>query len=166
MKKKMTITGDMVTDVGYRPFLLGVAESLEIKRFFADNITISGRKAVYALVDSTEEKVKEFINIVSLRFPEGAVVEKVAEEDYDGEAMKIENYYRYLSSVQLSKISTYGGRMLEKQDMMLEKQEEHIAITKKGFAEVITELRGFRELHKELRELRGSSTSSRNPFPG
>ncbi len=30
--------------------------------------------------------------------------------------MSIEDYYRYLTASQLSKIATYGGKMLEKQD--------------------------------------------------
>ena len=30
--------------------------------------------------------------------------------------MKTKNYYRYLSAMQLSKIATYGGRMLDKQE--------------------------------------------------
>ena len=55
MKKKLVIYG-RVHDVGYRPFLLGIAESLEIERFFADNTKIDGKKAVYVLVDSDPEK--------------------------------------------------------------------------------------------------------------
>jgi len=37
IKKKIIIRGKKVHDVGYRPFLLGIAESMEIDRFFADN---------------------------------------------------------------------------------------------------------------------------------
>ena len=123
MKKKLVILGD-VHDVGYRPFLLGIAESLEIERFFADNIKINGKKAVYALVDSSEDKVRAFIQIASSKFPEDASVDEVEVEDYQGNVMKTENYYRYLSAMRLSKIATYGGRMLKKQDAMLKKQDE------------------------------------------
>jgi len=45
-------------------------------------------------------------------------------------------------------------KMLEKQDKMLEKQDEHIKITKEGFEKVTKELKGFKELHEEIRELR------------
>ncbi|WP_456474990.1 acylphosphatase [Candidatus Pyrohabitans sp.] len=126
MKKKIMIIGE-VHDVGYRPFLLGIAESLEIERFFADNTHINGKQAVYALVDSSEEKVNTFLEIISSKFPENSRVEKVESEDYSGNVMRTENYYRYLTATQLSKIATYGGRMLDKQDMMLEKQDRMLA---------------------------------------
>jgi acylphosphatase len=62
--------------------------------------------------------------------------------------------------------------MLEKQDTMLEKQDqhidltkqilkkqdEHIQVTKKGFNAVTGELKGFSELHEEIRELREEFT--------
>lgn len=136
MKKKIIIMGDKVTDVGYRPFLLGIAESLEIERFYADNTTMDGKKAVYALVDSTEEKVKGFLEMSSSKFPENAEVEKVVEEEYEGNVMRTENYYRYLSSTQLSKIANSGGRMLEKQDAMLEKQDDLKGTVEEGFNEL------------------------------
>ncbi len=140
MKKKLVILGD-VHDVGYRPFLLGIAESLEIERFFADNIKINGKRAVYALVDSSEDKVRAFIQIASSKFPEDASVDEVEVEDYQGNVMKTENYYRYLSAMQLSKIATYGGRMLKKQDAMLAKQD---AMLKKQ-GETTSEIRKVRE---------------------
>lgn len=121
MKKKIIIMGNKVTDVGYRPFLLGIAESLEIERFYADNIRTDGKKVLYALVDSTEKKVKSFLERSSSKFPENAEVEKVIAEEYEGNVMRTENYYRYLSSTQLSKIATVGNAMLGKQDAMLEK---------------------------------------------
>ena len=122
MKKKLVISGE-VHEVGYRPFLLGIAESLEIERFFADNTKINGSKAVYVLVDSSPEKVESFIEIVRKRHPERARVESINVEDYKGNVMKTENYYRYLSAMQLSKIANTGGKMLEKQDEMIKKMD-------------------------------------------
>jgi acylphosphatase len=123
IKKKIIIRGKKVHDVGYRPFLLGIAESMEIDRFFADKILINKKQVVYALVCSSEENVKAFIEIASSKFPNESDVEKVDVEDYEGNVMKAESYYRYLTAMQLSKIGTYGGRMLEKQDNTLEKQD-------------------------------------------
>ncbi len=40
IKKKIIIKGQRVHDIGYRPYLLGIADSLEIERFFAKNILI------------------------------------------------------------------------------------------------------------------------------
>ena len=128
IRKRLLVKGQKVHDVGYRPFLLGLAESLEIERFFADNIFIEGKQAVYALIDSSEENAKAFIEIASSKFPENSDVEKVEAEDYTGNVMKTESYYRYLTAMQLSRIATYGGNMLEKQDRMLEKQDTTICI--------------------------------------
>lgn len=122
MKKRILIIGN-VHDVGYRPFLLGLVESLEIGRFFADNIFINGKQAVEILIDGLEDRVHTFIELVKRKTPENAVVEKTEIEDYDGSIMKTESYYRYLTAMQLAKIATYGGRMLEKQDLMIEKQD-------------------------------------------
>lgn len=122
MKLRITITGE-VHNVGYRPFLLGIAESLEIDRFFADNIYVNGSKAVEILVEGDDDKINLFVELVKTKKPEKAVVEGVKAEEYDGNVMKIESYYRYLTALQLAKIATYGGGMLEKQDKMLEKQD-------------------------------------------
>jgi acylphosphatase len=146
-RKRLQVKGQKVHDVGYRPFLLGLAESLEIERFFADNIFIEGKQAVYALIDSSGENVRAFIEIASSKFPENSDVEKVEEEDYTGNVMKTESYYRYLTAMQLSRIATYGGNMLEKQDKMLEKQDSLLGITQKGFDEMKT---GFREVKEEV----------------
>ena len=122
MKKRILITGK-VHDVGYHPFLLGLAESLEIEKFFADNRFINGKQAVEVLVDGDEDKVSSFIKFIKTEIPENADVEKIEIEDYKGSVMKVESYYRYLTAMQLAKIATYGGRMLDKQDTMLEKQD-------------------------------------------
>jgi acylphosphatase len=116
VKKKIIIKGQRVHDVGYRPFLLGIAESMEIERFFAKNILMDEKQVVHALVNSYEEKVEAFIDIVSSEYPEKSVVESVEVEDFIGNVTKIESYYRYLTAMQLSKIATYGGKMLEKQE--------------------------------------------------
>jgi len=122
MKKRILITGK-VHDVGYRPFLLGLAESLEIERFFADNIFVNSKQVVEILIDGSEDKVSAFIELVKRKTPENADVEEIDIGDYDGNVMKTESYYRYLTAMQLAKIATYGGKMLDKQDSMLEKQD-------------------------------------------
>jgi len=131
IKKKIIIKGQRVHDVGYRPYLLGIAESMEIERFFAKNILMDEKQVVHAMVDSSEEKIKAFIDIVSSEYPEKSVVESIEMEDFIGNVMKIESYYRYLTAMQLSKIATYGGKMLEKQDLNIE-------ITKNGFNDMLT----------------------------
>jgi acylphosphatase len=162
MKKKLLILGE-VHGVGYRPFLLGIAESLEIERFFADNLKLNGKKAVLVLLDSSPDKVESFIEIAKTRHPEHAVVESMTVEDYKGNVMKIENYYRYLSAMQLSKIATYGKHMLIKQDEHIEiskqtlkelremskKQDEHIEISKETL-KITKEILHKQEEHIDL----------------
>ncbi len=157
-RKRLLLKGQKVHDVGYRPFLLGLVESLEIERFFADNTFIEGKQAVYALIDSSGEKVRAFIEIASSKFPANSDVESAEEEDYTGNVMKTESYYRYLTAMQLSRIATYGGNMLEKQDKMLEKQDSLLGITQKGFDEMKTgfdEMKtGFDEMKTGFREVK------------
>jgi acylphosphatase len=155
VKKKMLIKGKKVHDVGYRPFLLGTAESIGIESFFADNIFINKKQAVYALVDSSEEKVEAFIAIASSKFPEKSDVEKVDVEDYSGNVMRIESYYRYLTAMQLSKIATYGGKMLEKQDMHIKITQNGFNDMRIGFGEVKEGMaKGFGEVKEEIHLLR------------
>ncbi|MFQ6055960.1 MAG: acylphosphatase, partial [Methanosarcinales archaeon] len=119
MSKKIIIKGK-VHDVGYRPFLLGKAEAFELERFFADNVFLNGKPAVEILIDAEESKIANFIEILEKVVPERAKVEEIKVEDYEGYVMKIESYYRYLTAMQLFKIATYGGKMLEKQDKTIE----------------------------------------------
>jgi acylphosphatase len=151
IKKKIIISGQKVHDVGYRPYLLGIAESMEIERFFVDNIFSDEKQVVYALINSSEENVDSFIEIASSKFPEQSIVEKVEVEDYKGNVMKIESFYRYLTAMQLSKIANYGGKMLDKEDKMLDKQDKmldkqdfHIEVTRNGFNDIKDEIKEMR----------------------
>jgi acylphosphatase len=162
IKKKIIISGQKVHDVGYRPYLLGIAESMEIERFFVDNIFSDEKQVVYALINSSKENVDSFIEISSLKFPEQSIVEKVEVEDYKGNVMKIESFYRYLTAMQLSKIANYGGKMLDKQDKMLDKQDKmldkqdfHIEVTRNGFNDLRDEMKETRnEIKYEIKEMR------------
>ncbi len=69
-KKKNSNVGN-VHDVGYR-FLLGLAESLEIERFFAENVYVNSKQAVEILVDCGEDKLSLFIDLVKTKTPENA----------------------------------------------------------------------------------------------
>ena len=157
IKKKIIIKGQRVHNVGYRPFLLGVAESMEIERFFAKNIFIDEKQVVHALVDSSEEKVKAFIDIVSSEYPEKSEVENVEVEDLIGNVMKIESYYRYLTAMQLSKIATYGGKMLEKQDMLLEKQDESLKMQNSMLDKQDESLKTLNNINSDTSEIKSTT---------
>ncbi len=137
-KLRILITGK-VHEVGYRPFLLGLAESLDIDRFFADNVYVNGKQAVEILIDTDGDKVESFVEILKRKKPENAVVEEIRVEDYDGRVMGIESYYRYLTAMQLAKIATYGGRMLEKQDETIRVIREESEKTRQILGDTIKE---------------------------
>ncbi len=120
MKKRVVIEGDRVQDVGYRLYLLNVAEDFGLKGFQAKNIG----KNVEVLVEGAEETVKAFIEEVSLKYPEHAEVKAVKVYEYEGNVIDIEAFYRRLNIEQLIKIVNIGIGMLEKQDGMLEKQDK------------------------------------------
>lgn len=148
MKKMMTIIGGKVHGVGYRPLLLGIAESLEVERFSAENIYIDGVEAVEVLVEDCEDKVKAFLEMAVRRRPERAIVERIHVEDYEGTVMKTESYYRYLTATQLTKIAEYGGRMIEKQDETL----GEVKGLKGEFKEYREEFKNYREEFRDYRE--------------
>jgi len=157
LRKRIVITGN-VHDVGYRPFLLGIAGFLGIERFYADNILLDGKQAVEILLDSSEDKVSAFIDLIERKKPEAAVVESIQVEDYSGSVMEIESYYRYLTALQLEKIATYGGQMLKKQDSMLEKQDEMLRKQDEMLRKQDETIKAIREEGKKTREKISSST--------
>jgi len=159
MKKRILISGK-VHGVGYRPFLLGIAESLGIKKFYADNIYVNEKESVEILLETDDETLNKFLKIVKAKFPEKALVKEIEIEDYEGNVMDIEGYYRYLTAMQLYTIATYGGEMLRKQDMMLRKQDlmldkqdmtvKEIRLTREG---IKNEIRGLRnDINKYIDE--------------
>jgi acylphosphatase len=144
MKIKITITGK-VHDVGYRPFLLDLADSLFIQRFDARNVIINGKQAVIVLVDGKEDQVNQFIELVKSEKPENAIVEEIKVEEYKGFVRSIDSYRQSLMVNQLNKIVQVGLKMLEKQDLMLQKQD--LMLQKQDET-----LKEIKEMKEELRE--------------
>jgi acylphosphatase len=123
MRVKVTIIGGKVHDVGYRPFLLDLADSLLIERFDARNVVIKGREAVIVLVEGDEDQINQFIELVKKEKPENAVVEDIKVEEFKGFVRSIDSYRQSLMVNQLNKIVQVGLQMLKKQDLMLHKQD-------------------------------------------
>ncbi|MCX9084280.1 MAG: acylphosphatase [Candidatus Methanoperedens sp.] len=163
IKKKIIISGQKVHDVGYRPYLLGIAESIGVEMFFVDNIFSDEKQVVYVLINSSRENVDSFIEIASSKFPEKSIVEKVEVEEYKGNVMKIESFYRYLTAMQLSKIANYGGKLLDKQDKMLDKQDFHIEVTRNGFNDLKDEMT---EIKDEIKGTRDEIKGTRDEIKG
>ena len=120
MKVKVTIIGGKVHDVGYRPFLLDLADSLLIERFDARNVVIEGKQAVVVLVEGDENQINQFIELIKENKPENAVVEEIKIEEYKGFVRSIDSYRQSLMVSQLNKIVQVGLQMLHKQDNEVE----------------------------------------------
>ena len=119
MKKKIVIKGDRVQDVGYRLFLLDAAEDLGLKGFQARNI----KDYVEFCVEGDDDRVVKFVEFAKGNYPEFARVNKVMDEDYDGEVASIDRFYQRFSVDQLVKIVDIGIDMVGKQDSMLKRQD-------------------------------------------
>lgn len=139
----------------YRPFLLKLAEYLFIERFDARNVMIDGKQAVEVLVEEDESAIERFVDLVKREKPENAVVEEIRVEDYDGFVRSIDSYRQSLMVNQLSKIVQVGLKMLEKQDLMLQKQNETIKVIKEEGEKTRQIVREESEkTRKEIRMLR------------
>ena len=82
MKTKIVISGPKVHDVGYRPFLIAMADEFELDGIGVRNIEVEGKQAVQ--IKAEEEDVREFEEAVKTRRPEEAVVLGVRNEPFDG----------------------------------------------------------------------------------
>ncbi|MBS7651615.1 acylphosphatase [Candidatus Bathyarchaeota archaeon] len=120
MKKKLIIKGEKVQDVGYRLFLLDVAEELGLTGFQARNI----KDYVEFIVEGDDEKVSSFLSFAKENYPSFAKVSEIYEKDYEGEVISIDRFYHRFSIDQLVKMVEIGVNMLGKQDEMLNKQDQ------------------------------------------
>ncbi len=143
IKRRIIITGSPVTDVGFRVFLLSLAETIGFDKFFARNIGIN---EVEVFLEGEAEAIERFISDIKSMKPGRVEIGNIIIEEYDGEIGSIESFYRVLSSEQLSKIIDVGLSMVDKQDQMLGKQDQ--MLVKQD--EILSEIR---DLRKDLRSL-------------
>ncbi len=126
-KKKIVIKGSKVQNVGYRPYLLDIADSESLPNFDAKNkrgIDKDGNQIVDVLVGGDDERVERYIEFIkdgvknNDNRPEKAIVEsiEVVDEDYKGNIRTTDSYSRWLANDQLSKMVGIGLNMIGKQD--------------------------------------------------
>ena len=123
MKVQARIAGGKVHEVGYRFHLLIKAIELGCERFFARNQLEDGRQLLLALTEGDEFQIEEFKRFAKTSRPEGAEVETVAFEDYQGPVMSVDRYLHFFIADQLNTGITALLRNDRKQDEMLEKQD-------------------------------------------
>ena len=103
MKIKMTISGPNVHDVGYRPFLIALADEFELDGIGLRNIKVEGKQIVRIKAEGEEECVREFEEAVKTRRPEGSVVSAVESKPFDGRVPSIERTAITNMNAQLAK---------------------------------------------------------------
>jgi len=154
MKRRLLIEGERVQDIGYRMFLLNLASEHNLTGFQARNI---GKRAVEALYEGEDEFVRAFEAEVREMMPEGAQVDRIQFEDYDGPVKDIEKFRSYFTTLQLGKMIEVGLIMIQKQDETLNelrafreesKQNQQLMIQKQD--ETLNELKGVREDLKSI----------------
>ncbi|MCD6244175.1 MAG: acylphosphatase [Candidatus Korarchaeota archaeon] len=146
MKRKLLIKGKKVQDIGYRMFLLSLASEHDLTGFQARNV---GKNVVEAVYEGRDDEVRAFEADVRELMPEGAEVEEIHFEDYDGPVKDIEKFRSYFTTLQLGKMIEVGVGMLQRQDIMLQKQE----LMLQRQEETLNELRAFREESRRNQEL-------------
>ncbi len=149
MKRKLIIRGSRVQDIGYRMFLLNLASEHDLIGFQARNI---GKNAVEALYEGDDASVSKFESEVKELIPDGAKVEGIEFEDYDGPVKDIEKFRSYFTTLQLGKMIEVGITMIQKQDETLKelkafreesRENQQTMIQKQD--ETLKELKGVRE---------------------
>ncbi len=103
MKLKIVITGPKVHDVGYRPFLIAMADEFELDGIGVRNTEVEGKQAVRVKAEGEEECVREFEEAVKTRRPDGAVISGVRSEPFDGRIPSIERTAITNMNAQLAK---------------------------------------------------------------
>ncbi len=76
---------EKVYNVGYRPFLLSIAESLGIEKFFAENTILNGKEAVEILIEGEDKDISDFYKMISSKFPNNAKVSEIKKKSIKAE---------------------------------------------------------------------------------
>jgi len=141
MKQKIVIAGPRVHGVGYRPFLIALADEFDITKFSVYNSEEDGKQIVIAKADAEDAQLGAFIDAVRARKPKKADVSGIRKETFEGRVPSIVRTSMLSMSSQLAKgidaIESINGKMdlmLNKQDLtigkldqMLDKQDETTA---------------------------------------
>ncbi len=137
MKLKITICGPKVHDVGYRPYLSELALSMALRGFEVFNDELNDQQSVVALIEGDETRVNRFRKMANSTKPPLASVERVLEEDYNGEIMPA---WQFASIGTFSQMNKAIPLLLEMRDDIKEVRRNTDTIPL-----VLEEVRGIRE---------------------
>lgn len=144
MKIKFIIQGENVQEVGYRVFLFNNAFNYGISKFNAFNVN---KNQVFAFVEGDEETLNNYVRFCKENKPEGAIVENIFTEAYNGEIGDTQTFATILTLEQLNKgvpaILEIKGDIKEiKGDIKEMKGDVKQVLVKQG--ETIHEIRNLR----------------------
>jgi acylphosphatase len=100
MKIKFIIQGENVQEVGYRVFLFNNAFNYGISKFNALNVN---KNQVFAFVEGDKETLNNYVGFCKENKPEGAIVENIFTEAYNGEIGDTQTFATILTLEQLNK---------------------------------------------------------------
>jgi acylphosphatase len=143
MKQKIVIAGPKVQGVGYRPFLIALADEFEIGKFSVHNSEEDGKQIVIAKADAEDAQLGAFIDAVRARKPKKADVSGIRSEPFDGRVPSIVRTSMLSMSSQLAKgidaIESINGKMdlmLNKQDLTIDKLDQMLGKQDETTAEI------------------------------
>ncbi|VVB87872.1 Acylphosphatase [uncultured archaeon] len=125
VKIKCKIKGEKVHDVGYRFFLLRKALELGIKGFNAYNDFDNGQ-ILMVQAEGNARAMQAFRSFADKKAPGHALVSERSFEDLDGYVMPISDYLHLFQVEQLNKGIPAIISIDNKQDKMLDKQDQTI----------------------------------------
>ena len=137
MKLKITICGPKVHDVGYRPYISELALSMALRGFEVFNDELNDQQSVVALIEGEESRINRFRKMANSTQPPLASVERVLEEDYNGEIMPA---WQFASIGTFSQMNKAIPLLLEMRDDIKEVRRNTDTIPL-----VLEEVRGIRE---------------------
>jgi len=126
-----------VHDVGYRPYLSELALSMALRGFEVFNDELNDQQSVVALIEGDETRVNRFRKMANSTKPPLASVERVLEEDYNGEIMPA---WQFASIGTFSQMNKAIPLLLEMRDDIKEVRRNTDTIPL-----VLEEVRGIRE---------------------
>lgn len=100
MKKKIVLEGEKVNDILYKTFLLEKAESCNLKGLYIKD----GEKNIEAFIDGEVLDINKFLSEVEKASKYSASTRIAKVEDYYGNVMKLEGFYRILVLQYLAEI--------------------------------------------------------------
>ncbi len=119
ISKIITIKGDKVQNIGYRPFLFAKALRLRIPNFDAINEEEKedGKQSVVICISGQEKQISDFVTFVRSESgrPKNAKVDSITEDlIYIEDVISIEEYGKILNAEQTNNI-VQGGQKIDKE---------------------------------------------------